>query len=909
MVRHILGMVLAAGSLSLSAFYPVAVVAESLQPTVANEAMATIVGRVTNEKGETLPGVNILVKDSGVGTSTDINGNFTIQTAPGEELVFSYIGYYPVEKVATKGTMDIILKEDTQTLGEVIVTTQKKSQSNIEVPAAVSAVSGNSLSKLNLHQFDEVAQFIPGVQIQLQSPNNPGYVIRGVTSDDGASYSQPRVSVFQDGVSISRSRASAVELFDLERVEVVKGPQGTLFGRGAEIGGIHVIRNKPVDKLSGELSLGYGTYNQKLANGFINTPLVKGKLANRFAFSYDQRDGFIRNDAGGRLNGKNAIALRNSTKLWANDQTSFDLILDYQHDNYPGTSFKTNKPEYGNPDPNRPANLEEGDDLGIKRHVGGATFLADHTLNDNWKMSSITGFRAFQSDETFDADGTYVPLLACQEKAKGTQFSQEFRFNYDSRKRFSGFVGASYFFEHSSQEVIAHTNMQNMYPVYIQGNLKGQFTELLNGFLPLLTSQLPEQLRPVVESTMNQLMGKWFPDTPLVDGNGTPAQTTATPDIYGDLKAALAMAGMDLDQLLGGLGTQGQTILATLKGVSNQSLPDDYSENGTNYGTNQAVEVFADGTFKLVKGLSLTVGLRGTYEHLYSAYSSTTVPGVFGSLIYHPTAGGQKVAASDDYFSWVGRVALNYMYKRNNFYVSVSRGRRPGVIYYNNDPDDLSRLAPEIIYSYEAGVKGALLNGRLNYDLCAYYYDWNHFQTTRFDQLSSKYVADDAGKAHSFGVEAGLSYAPCRYLNIFGNYAYIDGKFNEKDENGIEQEYAGNRFRLTPKHSFSVGLDVTVPTGKTSQIYFRPTYSYKSKVYFEDSNEPELTQDGYGLANFTAGYRFQPKNVYYEIGAFGKNVFDTEYIVDAGNTGRQINYPTFVGGSRSVIGLQFKIGF
>lgn len=70
MVRHILGMVLAAGSLSLSAFYPVAAVAESLQPTVANEAMATIVGRVTNEKGETLPGVNILVKDSGVGTST-----------------------------------------------------------------------------------------------------------------------------------------------------------------------------------------------------------------------------------------------------------------------------------------------------------------------------------------------------------------------------------------------------------------------------------------------------------------------------------------------------------------------------------------------------------------------------------------------------------------------------------------------------------------------------------------------------------------------------------------------------------------------------------------------------------------------------------------------------------------------
>lgn len=108
----------------------------------------------------------------------------------------------------------------------------------------------------------------------------------------------------------------------------------------------------------------------------------------------------------------------------------------------------------------------------------------------------------------------------------------------------------------------------------------------------------------------------------------------------------------------------------------------------------------------------------------------------------------------------MGRAALNYMLGRNNFYVSMSRGRRPGVIYYNNDPDDLSRLKPEIIVSYEAGVKGALLDGRLMYDLCAYYYDWTHFQTNRFDQQLSKYVADDAGKAHTFGIETGLRYAP-----------------------------------------------------------------------------------------------------------------------------------------------------
>ena len=103
-------------------------------------------------------------------------------------------------------------------LNEVIVTTQKKRQSAIEVPAAVSAVTGEGLGKLNLYQMDDMAMMVPGLQIQIQSPNNPGYVIRGVTDDDGASYSQPRVSVFLDGVSTSRSRASVTELYDLERV-------------------------------------------------------------------------------------------------------------------------------------------------------------------------------------------------------------------------------------------------------------------------------------------------------------------------------------------------------------------------------------------------------------------------------------------------------------------------------------------------------------------------------------------------------------------------------------------------------------------------------------------------------------------------------------------------------------------
>lgn len=893
------------GAISLEA--KAARIPEGEKTNVKAPNMSAVSGRVTNEQGEALPGV--VVRCGNVNVQTDINGEFHLNVNEGDKLTFSYIGYYTTTKDVDNKDINVVMKEDSHALGEVIVTTQKKKQSSLEIPVAVSAVTGSVMEKLNLHQLDDVAQFTPGVQIQLQSSNNPGYVIRGVTSDDGEAYSQPRVSVFMDGVSTSRSRASAVELFDLERMEVAKGPQGTLFGRGAEIGGISIIRHKPVDNLSGELSMNYGSYNQRQVSGFINTPIIKGKLANRFAFDYDARDGFIKNEAGGRLNGKNALAFRNSTQWWANDDTSIRLVLDYQHDDYPGTSFHSINPMYGNSDPNSTANLEAGKKLGIKRNVGGALLNIDHNINHRWSFNSITGFRAFNSKERFDADGTYLPLLLCQEKGKGTQFSQEFRFNYDDKNRFSGFVGASYFYENSSQDINAKANLQYLYPAFIQKSVKASLSNQIDNVNGLLAQMLPAAYQPMVDATLAKLMSKWFPENPTVDANGKLIPQTATPDIYGDLKTALGAVGMDLDQVLAGMGDNGRTIQATLQGISAKPLDTAYTEQGKNYGTNQAVELYADGTLKLTKNLNFTLGVRGTYENQETGYSSSTVPSMFGAVLYHPTENGAKVMAKDSYWSWVGRAALNYMIGRNNIYASLSRGRRPGVLYFNNDPKDFETLKPEIIYSYEAGVKGSLLQGRLNYDLCAYYYDWYNYQTSVFNATTSKYEYDDAGRAHSLGIEASISYSPCRYLNLFGNWSYIEGKFNNKDDNGNKQRFAGNRFRLTPKNSFAVGFDLNVPTGKKASIYFRPTYSWKSKVFFEESNEPELTQGAFGLLNFTAGYRMQPGKVYYEIGAFGKNVLDEKYVVDAGNSGRQIGFPTYVGGTRSVVGVMFKIGF
>lgn len=869
-----------------------------------------IAGRVINSDGEALPGVNVLVKGTSTGTISDENGKFSIAVKnENTTLVFSYLGFRSVELIA-KNKMTVVLQEYAKSLGEIVVSAQKRNQSNIEVPVTISALSGNSLNKLNVQQLDELSEYIPGMQMQLQSPNNPGYVIRGVTSDDGDSRSQPRVSVFQDGVSISRSRASVVELFDLERIEVVKGPQGTLFGRGAEIGALHIIRKKPTDVFSAEISAGYGTWNQKLLSGFLNTPIVKDKLSNRFAFTYNDRDGFIKNLSGGDLNGKSAWAIRNSTRWNISDKTTSDLVLDYQNDNYPGTSFKSKQyaPKGGDTDPNSMADLEQGENLYIKRKVGGAALLIDHEMNANWKFSSISGFRAFHSDESFDADGTSAPILWLSEIAEGEQLSQEFRFNYDNKSNFTGFVGGSYFYETNSQEVPMRINEQSLYVAAVAPRLREQMSTQFQGM-----GMTAEQAAAI--ATM------LFPNMEPVT-NGVPNYVAQMPDIRKTLEQVFsAQYGMPvtLEMVLAGLpAEQRQAIIGQIDYMSNHPINSNHEETYKNRGINSAAEVFADGTYSITEALKLTAGLRVTYENQTGFYESaaSAQPGIISQLLTGTpnllsAISAGEISASKDYWSVVGRLALNYMVKRNNFYASVSRGRRPGVISIL--PSKTTYLQPEIIWSYEAGVKGQVFNGKLNYDIAAYYYDWSHFQTTSLQPvegtIGSQFVATDAGKAHSFGVETGLRYIFNNVLNVFGNYALIDGKFSDKDENGDEQEYAGNRFRLTPKHSYSFGIDASIPLKKGKEIFIRPAYSYKSKVYFEDNNTDLLSQDGYGLLNYTVGINIPLNKYSLELSAYGKNVLDEKFIIDAGNTGNTIGMPTFIGGSRSQFGIQCKVGF
>ncbi|WP_233265967.1 TonB-dependent receptor domain-containing protein [Formosa sp. L2A11] len=821
----------------------------SLMLIVNGQNKGELNGTIKTEQGEPVIGANISIKSINTGTTTNFDGYYAIKLTEGKSysIEISYIGYNTINKTVTitsgKTTHDFTLSESSYMLEGVLVTSQKREQKNKDVPIAITSYGTEFIENQGTLEYDALSEYVPGFQVQIQSVNNPGIVVRGITSDSGDSRVEPRVSIFQDGVSISKSRGSVVELYDIERVEILKGPQGTLFGRGAQIGAMHIIQNKAKNENSGSLKVGYGNFNQLLATGDANTILAKDKLFLRVAGIYNKRDGYIENLSGGDLNGKETLAFRTSLKYLISNNTSLDVIANWQQDTPPGTAFKsgTFEPAGGDLSPNTFADLERGEDLGVDRTVWGVTGILKHNFNATWDLTSTTAYREFDSNEAFDADGTAAPALFFNEISEGKQFSQELRFNFDTDNKFRGFFGANFFFEDGSQSVPWEYNEQS--------------------FAVLLAS----------------------PEFFVINGVPTLIPSIPNDPAYGPL------AGAPLNEY--------------------------NTETYTNYGKNYSGDIFADASYDVTDKLSLTVGLRATWENINAAYEVTDAetPSNLGFLtgnypnVLYASTNGEKIEASENFLSAVGRFALNYDINDNiTLFGTASKGRRPNVI--NITATETNVLSDETVLSYEIGAKSLFLNNRLQFDVNAYIYDYSNFQTsvTEFENGTLTATTKDSGNASTFGFEVATQFAFTKNSSFFANYSYIDASFDDKDSDGNEQELAGNTFRLTPKNSFSLGFNINPTVNKNLDVFFRPSYTYKSKVFFEETNLPEISQDGYGLLNFRTGLHLYKK---YEITFFMNNVLDEEYIIDAGNTGEAFGIPTYIGGAPRLYGIQLKANF
>lgn len=745
------------------------------------------------------------------------------------------------------------------------VTAQMRSQSVVEVPISLTAWSGDFLEKHGVTRYEDLAPFVPGFFASVQSPNFPGLNLRGLSLDLTDPRAPARVSVFQDGVSISRVSGSAVELFDLERVEVLKGPQTTLFGRSAEAGALSLVSRRPELIASAALTVGVGSLAGSSAAGHVNQPLGGGWLG-RVAFSTVRRDGTVDNLADGSdLNGRETVAVRPSLR-WAADGTTLDLILNWQRDTPPGTSFKSGvvPTSQGDTSPFTAAELNRGAGLGVDRTVRSASVLFARTLSPAWSLHAVTGWRELKSHEEFDGDGSRLFLLESGDRSTARQFSQEVRLNYDAHGRFAAFGGVTYARDRADQAVTVRTDERQVWPFLSGGYRDG-----------LIAAGVPAAVANLAVPVMH----------PFVAQARLPAGFAA-------FAAVPPLAG--------------------LAALANAPLKSAHADTYFQDAEFDAVELFLDGTWRVTDKFELTAGARLSLENQTTGYqvdpspSPSTLGFIFGAspnFSAAPTAGLQT--DSDEADGWAGRVIGRYAFTPDlSAYASLSRGRRPAALAITST--DRFRVSEETIVNTELGLKGRAFGRRLLYSLALFEYHYRHFHTLVQDPVSpSRYVPVDAGRATGRGGELALQAVVNPAVELFATYGYTDATFDATGENGQPQRYAGSTLRLTSRHTAAFGATFATTTGRRGRFAFTPVWQYRSGHFFEDDNPRlggSLHQGGFARVNLQLGWQSPGRR--WEITARVDNVFDRDFLIDAGNIGADFGLPTFIRGEPRLFGLE-----
>ncbi|MBX7249000.1 MAG: TonB-dependent receptor [Caulobacteraceae bacterium] len=830
--------------------------------------------------------------------------------------------------------------QDTTEVDEVIVTVQLREQSAQDVPAAVSALSGDFMEDLGLQDFAEVSQFVPGFEVQNQSANNPGFVIRGITSDSLESFNEPRISVFQDGVSVSKAAGSFVELFDVDRVEIAKGPQSTLFGRGALIGAVNIIQSRPdLGGFDASARAEMGSDEYAMFEGMLNVPL-SDTVGFRFATRLKERDGYVDNLLHGEnYNSQDTMAFRGTLSFVPNDHFRYDIIANYQEDNTAGTAFKSINFLQTDPNTgavladtsigsgaalNAPSNFPYGP-MGLHREVWGISGIGAWEISDSLKLTSITAYREFDAQEVGDADGISLPVITFLNDAQGDQFSQELRLNWDNGGRVSWFAGVNYFSEDGSDstpamfdERIALAQLTgNLSMTPLTGNPSNQPAALpfygVAGFNTLLIQGLVTNLTGGAYNLSGvQALGIANNLKSNHLETATNGQDLTSWDVFGDVtfrptdqwefSAGLRYTTDDKTVSFSSHVDNGRSILGGLLGTLQA------------YGNGQitAGQLFA------ILGNPFTPGTPGALGTPGAVLFPPALLPLFG-LTFQPTANnGDTIRAdlSDDGFTW----RLTALYRATddvNLYANYARGRRPEVLSAAAPASPqgaprFTRVEAETVDSYEVGAKAELMGRALRLDGAIYYYTYDNFQT--IEQQGTLFVTTNAGEATAYGFEGQFFWRPSANIDVFGNYAYNHARFDSG-------AYEGNRFRLSPDHSLSFGADFRFPTGG-GVFDVRPTWTWQSKVFFENNNDdPALQtiaagaivadtirdeyQDSYGLLNLRAGY--EPDDGHWRFEVFADNLLDEEYIIDAGNTGDGLGLPTYIPGEPRTWGFSFTI--
>lgn len=730
----------------------------------------------------------------------------------------------------------------------IIVTAQKREQSLQDVPLAVTVVTGEALAGDFLSDAKDLQRIAPTVTFgEGSSPGTSSILLRGIGTSVFDAAVEPTISVIVDGVVLGRNSQAFVDLIDIERVEILKGPQGTLFGKNASGGVINIVTKRPSDALEFDAELLAAEDDEYQARASLSAPLAAG-LGGRLTGFYKTVDGHIPNTFDSRVfNGSESWGLRGKLEFEPSPGVNIYLVADYRETDSLGSEETAllvgadglaaalaaqgispgprNRQAYTF-DPIITDTKDWGVSLQIDAEVGGVT------------LTSQTAYRSF---DLFNADD--VDLLAVDPSAPGAGLVVN-----SALEPFAGvfLAGPPNIFQQSDG------NTEQFSSEFRVTSAPGSFEYVAGLYWGHVA--IDSDFRRNSDACLAPggfTLAPLTPGAPCIPNGFIPG--TFIPDI------------IPLSQLLAATG--GPPTFGDVR----------FDVDTDNFA------VFGQGTLKLSDRFGIVGGLRLQHDVVDSSAVQVNPTAALG---LNPLPFRLRGKVSDTALS--GKAGLQYEFgaaNENLVYATYSRGYKgPSV-----DFDPLGNqvfVEPETSDGFEIGLKTVLLDNRLIFNLAGFWVDYSDLQEEAFDPTTGFFLLNNVGSVRTRGIEADFLFEPVANFSLSGGVAYTDAEIRSFATGPCYtgdpaptcpafKDLAGGDLANSPDLKFNLTGDFEALLGSGLKFGARSTLTYQSEVNFSLAQDPNTIQNGYALVD--ASLRLGDADDRWTASLFIKNLFDKHY--------------------------------
>jgi iron complex outermembrane recepter protein len=748
--------------------------------------------------------------------------------------------------------------EEQGTLEEIIVTAQKRAESAQDVPISLTAYSEKDLQDRTFSRFVDLASTTPNLFFQRQSTTNSTIAIRGVASELRNAGLGSATALVVDDVVIERNVALDNVLNDVASFEVLRGPQGTLFGRNTIAGIINTRTVRPTFDLTGSFDATYGNADLIQIRGYVSGGLVPDRLAVKLAGAYRKRDGFMRNAfLNKNVNNENTQSVRAQVLWLPTDRIEVLFSADYTRDRAndqvqdvgPGgaggnfTLFGVPRPAPGQPAiPGR--FVDDSDNIiflntdnTLARNIAGGSMRVRLDLG-NKSLTSITAYRGYKISTLGDGDFSPADAISIKLGEEQRQFTQELRLASEGENRFNYILGA----------------------FFVRQTIDTDFSVRF-GRDQLL------QFPPVVGPPAAPIFL-----APLFGSPGNPNQESG--DVRSELRddsvAVFASASYNLSKQL------------SISGGIRYSADDKRATYGQ----------------QAVGNVVRILGVFGSFAPFNAKYDSGAFSGDI-SLNFKP---------NED-------MLLYAKFARGYRGGGLNLGVQGGFPDFNNPANRSSlRFEPEFMNQYEAGLKLEAFGKRLRLNLAAFYLDYKQKQEATFETVGPVTVSviRNAGAATIKGFEADFTAVPMRHVTLNGAIGYADANYDDfaQCQNiappgtpAVFRNCAGNRLILSSKWTGTAGIQATPPIGGKLSLFARGDLTYRGNFFTDAVNNPSALTPGVVLLNARVGLQSEDG---WGLFLWARNLTDKAYF-----SRRQVNNtdPVTQLGEPRTYGVEARIRF